>query len=162
MIQYLLVTLPLLTIFGGHHAYLQMATTPQESKQTARASLPPPPGAPDTSFPGVQKPSQIKINHLGRSKGQDQNKTFHNSSTFAEDTHSFVHQQENWSDPQTGSDLPLLDIPQSNPKQNLCGRRSDRRRILFQNKIAGNNLRKSPGNGGTYNRTPESQTSCRS
>lgn len=61
-----------------------------------------------------------------------------------------------------GRTSPLLDIPQSNPKQNLCGRRSDRRRILFQNKIAGNNLRKSPGNGGTYNRTPESQTSCRS
>lgn len=61
-----------------------------------------------------------------------------------------------------GRTTSLLDIPQSNPKETICGKRKDRRHILFSTKIAGLNLHKSPGNGGTYNRTLDSQTSCRS
>lgn len=64
---------------------------------------------------------------------------------------------------QRGRTSPLLDIPQRNSNDHsICRRRSDRRRLLFQNNIAGTNLRKSPGSGGTYIRTPDSQTSCRS
>lgn len=41
-----------------------------------------------------------------------------------------------------------------------CAKRKSRRKILFQMKIAGTNKRNSPGQGGTYKRTPESALPC--
>lgn len=41
-----------------------------------------------------------------------------------------------------------------------CEARKDRRKVLFAYSIAGKNLRKSPGQGGTYKRTELSKYSC--
>lgn len=41
-----------------------------------------------------------------------------------------------------------------------CIKRQIRRSILFSNKIAGKHQKRSPGRGGTYNRTEESKLGC--
>lgn len=45
-------------------------------------------------------------------------------------------------------------------RTSICHRRGARRRVLFTLKIAGKGLKKSPGKGGSYNRTPDSLVSC--
>lgn len=45
------------------------------------------------------------------------------------------------------------------PRQNVCQTRATRRAVLFAAQIAGKKGR-SPGKGGTYKRTPESNISC--
>lgn len=42
----------------------------------------------------------------------------------------------------------------------ICHQRSDRRSVLFMKKIAGIGRKRSPGSGGTYKRTEDSQASC--
>lgn len=44
--------------------------------------------------------------------------------------------------------------------RSVCQARSLRRRILFGSRVAGLNIRRSPGRGGTYRRTVDSNTSC--
>lgn len=46
-------------------------------------------------------------------------------------------------------------------KHNVCSIRSERRSALFAIRKAGNGFRKSPGKGGSYRRTPDSETTCR-
>lgn len=53
---------------------------------------------------------------------------------------------------------PTAEIPGTTT---ICDRRGARRRALFVHQIAGRGRRKSPGAGGTYHRTPDSQASCR-
>jgi len=43
----------------------------------------------------------------------------------------------------------------------VCGKRSVRRTMLFVNGVAGFGKRRSPGRGGTYYRSSESETTCR-
>lgn len=45
--------------------------------------------------------------------------------------------------------------------KSVCQSRATRRRILFGSRVAGPNKRLSPGRGGTYKRTVDSETSCR-
>lgn len=45
-------------------------------------------------------------------------------------------------------------------KKTLCQRRSSRREQLFAMGIAGSGQRRSPGQGGSYKRTPNSKISC--
>lgn len=45
-------------------------------------------------------------------------------------------------------------------KKKLCKRRSDRREQLFRMRIAGPGRRRSPGQGGRYERNNESRISC--
>ena len=45
-------------------------------------------------------------------------------------------------------------------RPSLCQTRSERRVALFQLRIAGKGLRRSPGRGGTYRRTDSSQVTC--
>ncbi|AXH78103.1 MAG: hypothetical protein [Microviridae sp.] len=42
----------------------------------------------------------------------------------------------------------------------ICQRRSVRRSVLFMNQIAGKGRRKSPGQGGHYRKTDQSEMSC--
>ena len=52
--------------------------------------------------------------------------------------------------------------PKTDPlyRGRICRRRKQRRARLFQIGIAGRNKRLSPGVGGTYRRTPESEVKC--
>lgn len=45
-------------------------------------------------------------------------------------------------------------------KHSVCAERSKRRSVLFARRVAGKGFRRSPGHGGTYRRTIESDTSC--
>lgn len=45
--------------------------------------------------------------------------------------------------------------------RSVCQARHERRRVLFASRVAGPRLRRSPGSGGTYKRTVDSETSCR-
>jgi len=45
-------------------------------------------------------------------------------------------------------------------KPSLCEQRHNRRKVLFQMRIAGTGKRKSPGQGGTYKRTELSKVGC--
>ncbi|UOF80222.1 hypothetical protein [Microviridae sp.] len=53
------------------------------------------------------------------------------------------------------------DIKQVPAVNSVCQARSLRRRVLFGFQVAGRNKRRSPGRDGTYNRTVDSETSCR-
>ncbi|UOF77151.1 hypothetical protein [Microviridae sp.] len=53
------------------------------------------------------------------------------------------------------------DVKQVPAVNSVCQARSLRRRVLFGFQVAGRNKRLSPGRGGTYNRTVDSETSCR-
>lgn len=46
-------------------------------------------------------------------------------------------------------------------RHSVCLRRARRREMLFKMRVAGKNLRKSPGKGGTYRRTEESEYTCK-
>jgi len=57
---------------------------------------------------------------------------------------------------------PTKNKPQSQPfdAHSHCAKRKARRKVLFQIQIAGHNRRRSPGQGGTYHRTAESERPC--
>lgn len=52
----------------------------------------------------------------------------------------------------------LKDVP---AEKSICVRRAERREQLFKMRVAGRGLRRSPGQGGHYRRTENSELSCR-
>lgn len=56
----------------------------------------------------------------------------------------------------------MIDVPYQVPAvKSVCHTRSLRRRVLFASRVAGPHMRRSPGRGGTYNRTVDSETTCK-
>lgn len=72
--------------------------------------------------------------------------------------------EDKWSGGQTDPGRILREIKDSLTQipgvRSVCQARGLRRRILFGSRVAGRNIRRSPGRGGTYRRTADSSTTC--
>lgn len=122
MIEYLLYTYTLLTIPGGYHEALRMATTPQESTSIARATLIPSQGAPISCFTGVRQTSETqKTYDRTIQPWNDQNSKIRRQNsqgdTSVESTSAF-DQQEIESGPETGPDLSTPRYPSKQSQKN--------------------------------------------